>query len=256
VIVPSSLSAGGAAVALYRQANLGPAAARNRGIAEARGRYVAFIDDDCIAEPRWLATLVAALDAHAGAGAGGAVVNTLTENPYSDASQAIVSFICSYYNRDPGNARFFTSNNLAFPREGLVSAGAFSDEYQRAAAEDRELCDRWRAGGHRLVSVADAIVYHSHHLTLRTFWRQHQSYGAGARQFRAALAARQGDRIRVEPLRFYVGLLTAPVRQRGATGLVHAGLIVVAQIANAVGFWCEAARERLAPPVTSRGAMR
>jgi GT2 family glycosyltransferase len=256
VTVASSLSAGGTPVVLCRQVNAGPASARNRGIAQARGRYVAFIDDDCAAEPRWLATLVDVLETHQGAGAGGVVVNTLATNPYSEASQAIVSFICEYYNADPLDGRFFTSNNLAFPREALCAAGAFNARFQKAAAEDRELCHRWRDLGHRIVAAREAVVYHAHDLQFRQFWAQHYNYGTGARQFRRALVASRGEPVRVEPLTFYWRLLTWPVRRRGLAGLRHAALIVIAQAANAAGFFREAARERQAPQVTSRRALR
>ena len=42
--------------------NGGPAAARNAGVAEAGGELVAFIDNDCTADPEWLAILVATLE--------------------------------------------------------------------------------------------------------------------------------------------------------------------------------------------------
>ncbi|HET9856656.1 MAG TPA: glycosyltransferase family A protein, partial [Chthoniobacterales bacterium] len=44
-------------VIVYRQKRAGAAAARNAGALEARAKYLAFMDDDCRADPEWLREL-------------------------------------------------------------------------------------------------------------------------------------------------------------------------------------------------------
>jgi GT2 family glycosyltransferase len=230
---------------VIRQPRGGPASARNAGIRTATGEVVAFTDDDCRPEPGWLTALVATMMATPGSGVGGRVVNELTESACAEASQLLVSFLCDYYNDGSGSgARFFTSNNLAFPRQTLLAMGGFDDRYQFAAGEDRELCDRWVGSGRPLVTAKDAVVRHAHHLTLEYFWRQHFTYGRGAWGFRRARADRGGGPVRVEPLSFYTRLLTYPLHVRGVAGLRHSALIGVAQVANATGFAAEAIRRR------------
>ena len=138
---PATLAPGGTPVVFVRQANTGPAGARNRGLAEARGEFVAFIDDDCQADARWLETLITALQSRPGAAVGGTVVNALDRNPFAEASQILVSFVRDYYNGEAARTRFFTTNNLAFPREALSASGAFAEEYVRALA-GREVLTR------------------------------------------------------------------------------------------------------------------
>src|SRR5690349_8782081 len=41
-------------IRMLRQANAGPAAARNLGAQEAKGQILAFTDDDCLPDPAWL----------------------------------------------------------------------------------------------------------------------------------------------------------------------------------------------------------
>jgi glycosyltransferase involved in cell wall biosynthesis len=46
------------------EGNRNPATRRNRGVSVARGEILAFLDDDAVADPRWLATAVSWLDTH------------------------------------------------------------------------------------------------------------------------------------------------------------------------------------------------
>jgi GT2 family glycosyltransferase len=239
-------------VRVLRQEHAGPATARNLGIQRAAGTFVAFTDDDCVADRTWLSALVKALADNPGAGIGGQVVNALAGNAWSEASQLLVGFLYGYYNRDPLSARFFSSNNIAFRRDLLLQAGGFDTVYLRAAAEDRELCDRWTAAGRRLIYLPDARVEHAHAMTFRSFWRQHYTYGQGAWGFRQARAQRGADPMRVEPLSFYWGLITYPLRRRGLSGIRLTARLILAQLANAAGFLSQAVHGQAGLPASTR----
>jgi GT2 family glycosyltransferase len=225
-------------ILLVRQSHAGPAAARNTGAAHARGRWLAFTDDDCLPAPDWL-TVLAAQPERPECMLGGAVANVLADNPYASASQHLISYLCAYYNADPNEPRFFTSNNMAVAAEAFRTAGGFDTALRRAAAEDREFCDRWIHQGRAISFVPQAVVRHAHPLTLRKFWRQHFNYGRGAHYYHLTRARRSGTPLRIEPWRFYTNLLLYPFRAEVPRPLRQASLLFVTQAANALGYFVE-----------------
>jgi GT2 family glycosyltransferase len=222
------------------QTHSGPAAARNHGVAHAHGNFLAFVDDDCEVHTGWLAALAMSAAREPKRLFGGKTVNRLKRNPYAEASQALVTYLYHYYNAEPERARFFALNNLAVPTAEFTSLGGFDTCFTRAAAEDRDFCARWLACGYTMHYVPDAIVYHAHGLTLRSFLRQHLNYGRGAWHFHARHAQRTRRPIRVEPARFYSRLMTWP-RGKAPPHLTFpmVSLFLLAQLANAAGFFLE-----------------
>jgi GT2 family glycosyltransferase len=217
----------------------GPAAARNTGVQRARGKNLAFTDDDCRPDPGWLAEMERRLVSDPSVMVGGRVVNVAEDNAYSSASQLLVTYLYEYYNEDREQARFITSNNMAMARETLLAAGGFNEDYRQPAAEDRELCDRWLQFGHRIVYAEDALIRHSHRLTLISFVAQHFRYGRGAVRYHRDRARRAANPVKIEPLRFYTGLLRYPWTVGLKRPLRIATLLFIAQTANALGFFRE-----------------
>jgi len=171
---------------------------------------------------------------------GGRTLNVLTDNSYSITSQILIDYLYAYYNPDRDLAHFLTSNNLAMPADRFHLVGGFDPTFPRAAAEDRDLCDRWLYHGYQMIYAPEVLVYHAHLLTFRTFWRQHFNYGRGAYSFHRARAQRGHRRIKVEPLSFYLYLLCYPFTQRrGQRPLLLAALLAMSQAANISGFWWE-----------------
>jgi len=232
-------------VTLLRQPHAGPAAARNTGAARAKGRFLAFTDDDCAPAPDWLQNLAARFVTAADhVIIGGRTLNALPNNLYSTASQLIVDVGCAYLNTDPNHARFFTANNLALPADGFRALGGFDPTFVTAASEDRELCGRWVSRGYRMIYAPEVLVYHAHELTWRTFWRQHFNYGRGALLLQQARARYKWEHFRPDP-RYYLTLLRYPFSQlcRQQAVLLSA-LLVVSQSASMVGLVSEWIRQR------------
>ena len=84
-------------LSLLRQDNAGPATARNTGAAQARGDYLAFTDDDCLADPGWLRAL-AAVWAHSPEAMVGGVTLNGANALCSATSQLIVDVVYRHYN--------------------------------------------------------------------------------------------------------------------------------------------------------------
>lgn len=239
-------------IQLLQQTNAGPAAARNAGAAVARGAYLAFTDDDCLPDTRWLGALAVAVQQHAGCAIGGRVDNALGDGIYSTASQLLVDFLYEYYNATTTENRFFVTMNVAFPTAEFRELGGFNVTFPLAAAEDRDMCDRWTDGGHVMVYVPAAIVRHAHALELGSFCRQHFNYGRGAHHLRRARARRGASVIKIEPLHFYWRLVCYPLSK--ASGVMRwnlSALLFLSQGTYVSGYLFERITGRVLSPMST-----
>ncbi len=234
-------------IVLLRQKQRGPGMARNTGAQAARGDIVAFTDDDCMPHPDWLKKICEYIQVKSIAVIGGRTENHLSDNLCSEASQMLIDYLGSYYNRISERARFFTSNNMIFPREDFLKIGGFHSDFSIAGGEDREITDRWIYFDKKSIFAPDVVVRHAHDLNLRSFWRQHFNYGRGAYHFHKLRAERMNNRykIQMEPVSFYWRLIGYPLsRSRHPRSLFIAVLLVLSQVANAVGFFWEASESK------------
>ncbi|MGI9043376.1 MAG: glycosyltransferase family 2 protein [Gemmatimonadaceae bacterium] len=214
----------------------GPAAARNAGVAASTGENLAFIDDDCAADESWLVAMEARLVANQDDVIGGTVTNSLTDNVYARASQGLQDFVYAWYHTERrGDLRFFTTNNLVVSRATFTAIGGFDASFP-FASEDRDWCDRALLGGHDLIHAPEAVVRHFHDLTLGSFLKQHYRYGQGAFRFHRARASRRAERVRLEPVKFYIGMLRAPSRTNSPRPIRESALTMASQAASLVGF--------------------
>lgn len=227
-------------IRLYTQENAGPAGARNTGAEKANGEFLAFTDDDCEPDPDWLNAFEKEFKRDPEIFLGGYTINSLSQNPYSTASQELINYLYSYYNSDRNNATFFASNNISVRADLFKKIGGFDVTTLRATAEDREICDRWVYQGNKMTYTTDAIVYHSHSMTLGQYWRQHFNYGRGAYYFRKVRAIRGQEKVKLEPTSFYSELISYPYsRKEVKQKTLISALLILSQVANGLGFYWE-----------------
>ena len=250
VVPPEDTTPAGPTIRIIRQPNAGPSAARNRGVAEAGGKLIAFTDDDCLPTPTWLESLVTAHRQFPDALVGGITFNGLTDDFFATTNQMIIDLVYEHFNADEASAYFLTSNNILCSRANYGEIGGFDSSFARAGAEDRDFCDRWRASGRPLTLVPAATIEHRHTQNLRQFLGLHYRYGRGAYAYQTK-RRRRGSGSMAQDMNFHISLLRRlPMHLQKHRGLFRKFQVTTAillwQAANAAGFFHEAAAQPFA----------
>ncbi len=170
-------------VKLLKLPAVGASAARNEGVAAAEGKYVAFIDADCIAAPDWLRKLIEGIEAGGYVGSGG------VQKCPEDASEfekdvhlflSALGFVSEYYKGDGGGIRECSHNpscNAIYRTEIFREVGGFPAGMWPCEdlALDRKIC---RMGG-RLSFNPAARVSHYRPCDLKSLLKMMWRYGRG-----------------------------------------------------------------------------
>lgn len=191
----------------------GSYAARNRGLAAARGEFVAFTDADCRPAPDWLESAVRAAEGAPGFGVLAGRVDLF--RPDDQASEACMNYERLFAFRQHENARqgHCVTANWMSRREVLTAMDGFNPA--ATSGGDWDLSGRIRAAGHPLIYVDDMVVAHPARRSFRELaakrrrvmgghWTQNigplraarvlaGTLGRGARKVGVALSARQLD---------------------------------------------------------------
>lgn len=196
------------------EGNRNPATRRNRAVSVAEGEILAFIDDDAVADPQWLANACAYLDAHPDVLAVGGPDPAPPDSPVSElisdtllATPWIGSGVAAHENRsgvfDVKRASDIALVNLFVRRSAFTGF----DEAIGYIGEDTALLEELRARGR--------VVYHD---GVRVFHRRRAFPGPYLRQrWRYRVKTGQLQRTRRDPkVSAFVavgaiGLLLAPI---------------------------------------------
>jgi glucosyl-dolichyl phosphate glucuronosyltransferase len=149
----------------------GKSHALNTGIREARGRFLAFIDDDVIAEPTWLWNLTRTVATGESVGAGGRILPEpgFVAPPWLPMDgPRNMGCVLAFFDRGDEPCKLDSApigTNMCFRREMFERYGGFRTDLgprpdSEIRNEDTEFGRRLISAGERLNYEPSAIVYH------------------------------------------------------------------------------------------------
>jgi GT2 family glycosyltransferase len=129
--------------------NGGPGAARNAGARVARGRYLAFTDDDCLAAADWLEQMVRAFEDTGAVGVQGrTTTDRCARSPLTHQIEILEPFLTS-----------MPTCNAAYLRSAFEKVGGFDESFKFAHDEDADLAWRVEDLG-KMIFVPEVHIIH------------------------------------------------------------------------------------------------
>lgn len=133
----------------------GPAAARNVGLNEAKGEIVAFTDDDCVVDRKWLHELIKPFSEDKSEVIAATTGSKITAE-ITGLLTGYYSFACSWTTP----RRYIDTANCALRKNAALSIGGFDAYYKTTALEDIGISLKLVTNGLKIRFCENAVVYH------------------------------------------------------------------------------------------------
>jgi GT2 family glycosyltransferase len=197
-----------------REPRPGLSRARNRGLTAARGRYIAYTDDDVSVDRHWVHGIVKGFQRRPDVWCVTGLVCTASitnaAESYFDARTASWSTRCmpQLFDMSPGSRRgalypysagiFGTGASFAFRRQALTELGGFDEALgagtRTRGGEDLDAFVRILRAGGAIAYEPAALVWHHHRADAASLSRQMYGYGTGLAAFLTKLLVQRSTR--------------------------------------------------------------
>jgi glycosyltransferase involved in cell wall biosynthesis len=160
----------------FYQENQGPAAARNLGIKNAKGKIIAFIDSDCVADKDWLVNLIKGFNKNKKiAGVGGQIKALNPQNLIEKYSEMFMYNHKELIEEIKSEPPHLGTANCAYWIKLVKKIGLFDPLFR--CGEDVDLSWRLYFVGYRFLYEPKAILFHLMPKTANELLRKCFIYG-------------------------------------------------------------------------------
>jgi cellulose synthase/poly-beta-1,6-N-acetylglucosamine synthase-like glycosyltransferase len=158
----------------------GPSKARNTGLEQAKGDYVAFTDADCIVDRDWLKELLKGFIADDVAGVGGCQIVPEDASEFERSVHYFLTsmhFICEYMKKLESIAivDHVASCNSMYKKQVIEAVHGFDERLW--PGEDVDLDYKIRREGYKIAYNPNAVVAHHRPKNVRAFLTMMKRYG-------------------------------------------------------------------------------
>lgn len=149
-------------------------AARNAGLAAARGRYLLLTDADCVAHPKWIETMTTRLADRSVVAAGGTIRKY---HPRTWTQRHAITIVDGQHQLSylPAlHLPYVAGANAGFVTEVLRQVGGFDESLH--SGNDVDVCYQLGLRGHRVGLAPDAVIWHDDRADVVAHFRRFHRY--------------------------------------------------------------------------------